>query len=303
MVEARTRIASGGKQREILSPLDVVGCSPYSQGCNGGFPYLVGKYGIDFGYAARNSGAILAQFCEVGVEAAQFWRRHRPLRYVSEACVPYNLSALPADADDIKRLLRRDLPCAALPRCPSPRRRHARDVRYVGGFYGNASEEAMLRELANNGPVPSGSDSAHLRTSGAILCAISMRAPILPLQVAVGIYADAELMLYESGIFRALDRDFWRRTAGRTHPSYDPLTCHSGCAPPPKLDWQQVNHAVLLVGYGREQPAEEGGAEVPYWILANTWGGGWGEGGFFRVMRGVDEAAVESLAVAVDPRV
>ena len=119
----------------------------------------------------------------------------------------------------------------------------------------------------------------------------------------MGIYADAELMLYESGIFRALDRDFWRRTAGRTHPSYDPLTCHSGCAPPPKLDWQQVNHAVLLVGYGREKPAEEGGAEVPYWILANTWGGGWGEGGFFRVMRGVDEAAVESLAVAVDPRV
>ena len=68
--------------------------------------------------------------------------------------MPYNLSALPADADDIKRYLRRDLPCAALPRCPSPRRRHARDVRYVGGFYGNASEEAMLRELANNGPVP-----------------------------------------------------------------------------------------------------------------------------------------------------
>ena len=45
--------------------------------------------------------------------------------------------------------------------------------------------------------------------------------------MAVGIYADAELMLYESGIFRALDRDFWRRTAGRTHPSYDPLTCHN----------------------------------------------------------------------------
>ena len=79
--------------------------------------------------------------------------------------MPYNLSALPADADDIKRYLRRDLPCAALPRCPSPRRRHARDVRYVGGFYGNASEEAMLRELANNGPVP----RAIRRTSGALL--------------------------------------------------------------------------------------------------------------------------------------
>ena len=84
----------------------------------------------------------------------------------------------------------------------------------------------------------------------------------------MGIYADAELMLYESGIFRALDRDFWRRTAGRTHPSYDPLTCHSGCAPPPKLDWQQVNHAVLLVGYGTSDDSDDG---LPYWIVKNRY--------------------------------
>ena len=72
MVEARTRIASGGKQSEILSPLDVVGCSPYSQGCNGGFPYLVGKYGIDFGYVSQ-FGAILAQFCAILRNSAQFF--------------------------------------------------------------------------------------------------------------------------------------------------------------------------------------------------------------------------------------
>ena len=72
MVEARTRIASGGKQSEILSPLDVVGCSPYSQGCNGGFPYLVGKYGIDFGYVSQ-FGAILAQFCTILRNSAQFF--------------------------------------------------------------------------------------------------------------------------------------------------------------------------------------------------------------------------------------
>ena len=91
--------------------------------------------------------------------------------------MPYNLSALPADADDIKRYLRRDLPCAALPRCPSPRRRHARDVRYVGGFYGNASEEAMLRELANNGPVPRAIRRTSVRNSGAILRNSLTRAP------------------------------------------------------------------------------------------------------------------------------
>ena len=116
----------------------------------------------------------------------------------------------------------------------------------------------------------------------------------------MGIYADAELMLYESGIFRALDRGFWRRTAGRTHPSYDPLTCHSGCAPPLKLDWQQVNHAVLLVGYGSDTV---GGETVKYWIAQNSWGERWGEGGYFRIERGTGEASIESLAVSVEPMV
>uniref|UniRef100_A0A7S3D662 Peptidase C1A papain C-terminal domain-containing protein n=2 Tax=Palpitomonas bilix TaxID=652834 RepID=A0A7S3D662_9EUKA len=33
----------------MLSPQHVVSCSQYSQGCDGGFEYLVAKYGQDFG--------------------------------------------------------------------------------------------------------------------------------------------------------------------------------------------------------------------------------------------------------------
>ena len=37
----------------IVSPQDIVSCSNYSQGCEGGFAYLVGKYGEDFGLVAE----------------------------------------------------------------------------------------------------------------------------------------------------------------------------------------------------------------------------------------------------------
>ena len=35
-------------------------------------------------------------------------------------------------------------------------------------------------------------------------------------------------------------------------PAYDPLSCHSGCVPPARLNWEEINHFLLLVGYGEE---------------------------------------------------
>ncbi|XP_037696946.1 dipeptidyl peptidase 1 isoform X2 [Choloepus didactylus] len=50
MLEARIRILTNNTQTPILSPQEVVSCSQYAQGCDGGFPYLIaGKYAQDFG--------------------------------------------------------------------------------------------------------------------------------------------------------------------------------------------------------------------------------------------------------------
>jgi hypothetical protein len=46
-------------------------------------------------------------------------------------------------------------------------------------------------------------------------------------------------------------------------------------------------HAVSLVGWGVEQG-------VPYWLCQNSWGAGWGDGGFFRIVRGKDTCGIES---------
>jgi len=49
-------------------------------------------------------------------------------------------------------------------------------------------------------------------------------------------------------------------------------------------------HAIRIVGWGTET--------VPYWIVANSWNAEWGEAGYFRIMRGANNLAIEQGVVA-----
>lgn len=60
-------------------------------------------------------------------------------------------------------------------------------------------------------------------------------------------------------------------------------------------EWQRVDHSVLLYGWGETQDG------IKYWNILNSWGPSWGENGSFRIKRGNDELAIESMAEAVDP--
>ncbi|CAI8028131.1 Dipeptidyl peptidase 1 [Geodia barretti] len=194
MMESRLRVLTNNSLQVVLSPQDVVGCSEYSQGCEGGFPYLIaGKYAQDFGA-------------------------------VEESCFPYT---------------GKDSDCISETSCT---RYYGTDYYYIGGYYGACNEPQMRLELVKNGPI------------------------------AVSFEVLNDFMHYKGGIYR-----------------HTGLT--DGFNP-----WEITNHVVLVVGYG-----SEGG--VPFWIVKNSWGEDWGEEGYFRIIRGVDEVSIESMAVAATPLV
>jgi len=92
--------------------------------------------------------------------------------------------------------------------------------------------------------------------------------------VAVGIQPDEDFMFYSDGIYR----------------SAQPFGNGSRTG---AFEWEPVNHGVLLVGWGVENGTK-------FWRVQNSWGPDWGEDGFFRIVRGQDEIAVESMVEAAD---
>lgn len=55
-------------------------------------------------------------------------------------------------------------------------------------------------------------------------------------------------------------------------------------------------HAVKLTGWGTLRGAQ--GRKEKFWIAANSWGKSWGENGYFRILRGVNECDIEKLIIA-----
>ena len=52
------------------------------------------------------------------------------------------------------------------------------------------------------------------------------------------------------------------------------------------------DHAVLIVGFGKDAKTN-----LDYWLIKNSWGSSWGEGGYLRLQRGTNECNLLSQPV------
>ena len=51
-----------------------------------------------------------------------------------------------------------------------------------------------------------------------------------------------------------------------------------------------LSHSVVVVGWGVENG-------IPFWRVKNSWGTGWGEDGFFRIVRGKQACGIGSICI------
>ena len=67
----------------------------------------------------------------------------------------------------------------------------------------------------------------------------------------------------------------------------DELVAYTGGVFTDLTNASSINHDISVVGYGEEKGQK-------YWIVRNSWGTYWGEAGYFRLAKGVNNIGIES---------
>jgi len=124
--------------------------------------------------------------------------------------------------------------------------------------------------------------------SGLATTCAANKTSVLPIQLSYSVLAADDVTLMNAlvnvgpiAVGVSADRGFQQYTSGVMDPA---TACGS-----------VVNHVVLLVGYGVDQQTG-----LPYWLAKNSWGLTWGELGYLRLSRSVQNSCqINRLAASV----
>ena len=136
---------------------------------------------------------------------------------------------------------------------------------YVGGAYGKMNELMLMKEILARGPV------------------------------LYDFNAGREFMTYSSGILMETGLPHGCQSERELRDT----TINTKSQIDAKVQYQKLTHSTLVVGWGEE--VDNRGELVKYWVVRNSYGGRWGEGGYFRVRRGNNDFGGEGENSAVLP--
>ncbi|OCT89486.1 hypothetical protein XELAEV_18018107mg [Xenopus laevis] len=63
---------------------------------------------------------------------------------------------------------------------------------------------------------------------------------------------------------------------------------------------ESPNHAVIIVGYGTENAGDEDKEGTDYWIIKNSYGKEWGENGYIKMKRNINQCSITDMAATID---
>jgi len=214
------------KQHGLLYPLELswksaTRCSPYTEGCSGGFAYLTFKHAA-----------------EVGLPLAECDKKAEPKSLDGTcdwSCYRNNSMIF-----------------------------YAKNYGQTGGFAHGSDEDSIMQEIHANGPV-----------------IVSFAASAIP----EFIYNNGQSMRKETEVMTVIKQE---KVA--TEPSSKNAKI---------LPWSYTTHSILAVGWGEETAPS--GEVLKYWVVRNSWGKDWGVGGYAKIRRGNNDAAIETSAPWVEP--
>ena len=143
VMESRIRIMTKYKKKPILSVTSVLSCSRYNQGCNGGYPYLVGKYGKEYGFVDDSCSPYTEKDDICKIEC--FSKNDSFNDLLNNNNNNSSNFVRSSEGDEINKNIKNLNKISNMYRVS--------DYGYIGDYYGGCNEEKMMTEIYNNGPI------------------------------------------------------------------------------------------------------------------------------------------------------